>query len=718
MKHLTNILFAFMLTLCITAFAVGQVVTTDKPDYEPGEMMLITGNDFAADEQIRVRILDLDRNTIVHEQMVQADGFGGFSLSWQNPPLLDPNDVLYHAAAEAIGTSSNLSAIAYFTDGVPTRLSSPAPGPSSGVCGATITVYATLQYKPGSPGSWGDWAPLPGKTINFTLGSSSGSGITNANGYATAQLVVPEGATLLVASFAGDGAYNPVDLQNISFTVTGTCATAPTITCPSDITVNNATGLCGAIVTFTTPATATGTPTPTISYSPISGLFFPVGTTQVTATATNSAGSDQCTFNVTVNDNEAPIPQVASLPDVTGECSVNLIAPTATDNCAGTITGTTDKMVFDEQGTFVVTWTYNDGHGNTTTQTQNVVVKDVAAPVPNIATLPNATGECSVTLTVPTATDNCAGTITGTTTDPTTYDAQGEYTVTWTYDDGNGNTISQTQNVIVKDITAPVPNVATLADVIAQCSVNLPAAPTATDNCAGTVTGVADVTGPFGQGNHTIMWTYSDGNGNNSTQMQWVRVHDTQAPVVTAPGAKVFPICGPFDLGSASALDNCDGALTPTNNAPPSFPLGNTAVTWSATDAAGNTGTAAQNVTVNYGSVEGFLPPMAPYPTAINIKKGRTVPVKFRLTQCPGVSNVIANISVDEASGMSSDVIAPLDVVGTSAADVGTLFRYSASDDQYIFNLSTNNMVVGKTYRIRATLADGQIIYGFVRVTK
>src|SRR5690606_16146212 len=55
-------------------------------------------------------------------------------------------------------------------------------------------------------------------------------------------------------------------------------------------------------------------------------------------------------------------------------------------------------------------------------------------------------------------TDNCEGTITGTTTDPLTYNAQGTYTITWTYDDGNGNTSTQNQTVIVDDVTAPTAN--------------------------------------------------------------------------------------------------------------------------------------------------------------------------------------------------------------------------------------------------------------------
>ena len=77
----------------------------------------------------------------------------------------------------------------------------------------------------------------------------------------------------------------------------------------------------------------------------------------------------------------------ASLSDVTGQCQVtSLTAPTATDDCSGSVTGTHNaSLPITSQGTTVVTWTYTDGEGNTTTQTQNVVVNDDTNPVPDAA---------------------------------------------------------------------------------------------------------------------------------------------------------------------------------------------------------------------------------------------------------------------------------------------------------------------------------------------
>ncbi|MGA1790902.1 MAG: lamin tail domain-containing protein, partial [bacterium] len=157
-------------------------------------------------------------------------------------------------------------------------------------------------------------------------------------------------------------------------------------------------------------------------------------------------------------DTSPPEPDVFPLPDAVGECSAEIVTvPTATDDYSGSIAGTTtDPLIYTEQGTHTVTWTYDDGNGNSVTQTQTVIVQDVTAPVPDAATLPTVAGECSAEISaIPTATDNCSGTITGTTTDPLSFTEQGTHTVTWTYDDGNGNTATQTQTVTVEDVRPP-----------------------------------------------------------------------------------------------------------------------------------------------------------------------------------------------------------------------------------------------------------------------
>jgi hypothetical protein len=76
---------------------------------------------------------------------------------------------------------------------------------------------------------------------------------------------------------------------------------------------------------------------------------------------------------------------------------------------------------------------------------------------------------------------------------------------------------------------------------------------------------------------------------------------DDNPPVVEPPPDITVEAEGPLtpvDLGTATATDPEDGPVTATADATGPFPLGTTVVTWSATDAAGNTGTATQTVTV------------------------------------------------------------------------------------------------------------------------
>ncbi len=302
---------------------------------------------------------------------------------------------------------------------------------------------------------------------------------------------------------------------------------------PDQVTLANVTSQCS--VTSLTAPTATDNCAGTIigTHNATLPITTP-GTTVVTWTYNDGHGNTSTqTQNVIINDNTAPVANTASLANITDQCAItSLTAPTATDNCAGTITGSHNATLpITTQGTTVIIWTYNDGHGNASTQTQNVIISDNIAPIANLANLPAVTGNCSVaSLTAPTSTDNCAGMITGTHNATLPITAQGTTVVTWTYNDGHGNTSTQTQNVIINDNTAPVANLANLPNVTGQCSVTSLTAPTATDNCAGVITGTTGTTFPITTpGTTVVTWTYSDGHGNTSTQ--------TQNVIVTVPVA-------------------------------------------------------------------------------------------------------------------------------------------------------------------------------------
>jgi hypothetical protein len=305
------------------------------------------------------------------------------------------------------------------------------------------------------------------------------------------------------------------NLSNIVFATDAVAKSYPlAVVCPDNIYV-----YCGTQVVYQ-PVNYYACGDVTVTYNPPAGTSFPVGTTPVTVTISDTNGnSTNCTFTVTVLDTTPPVAPV--LPVLTNQCSVQVPAPTTTDDCAGTVTGTTtDPTNYTAQGTYTVHWSFSDGNGNTSMANQIVIVKDTIPPV--VPVLPVLTNQCSVQVPAPTTTDNCAGIVLGTTTDPTNYYNQGTYTVHWSFSDGNGNTSMANQTVIVKDTIPPVPPVLTSCSGTLCAPVTL-TAPTATDNCAGPVKGTTTTMFPITKcGTTVVTWTFKDGNGNTSTATQTV----------------------------------------------------------------------------------------------------------------------------------------------------------------------------------------------------
>jgi hypothetical protein len=98
-----------------------------------------------------------------------------------------------------------------------------------------------------------------------------------------------------------------------------------------------------------------------------SGDFFPVGTTTVTCTVTDGSGhTDVCTFDITVNDTEAPMIDTPCPESITrcGAQNVSWTPPTATDNCGVVQTDNNyNPGDFFEVGVYTVTYTFYDEAG-------------------------------------------------------------------------------------------------------------------------------------------------------------------------------------------------------------------------------------------------------------------------------------------------------------------------------------------------------------------
>ena len=182
-------------------------------------------------------------------------------------------------------------------------------------------------------------------------------------------------------------------------------------------------------------------------------------------------------------------------------------------------------------------------------------------------------------------------------------------TRTWTATDDDcdppDDTDFVTQTVTVHDTNEPV--VTAPAATNEQCLADVqppPATVPANDNCDGAIT--ASYVGETNSGICptliTRTWQAVDSCNNTGTATQVITVHDTNAPVVTAPAATNEQCLANVQPPPATvpANDNCDGAIT-------AYYVGQTnsgtcptiiTRTWQAVDSCNNTGTASQTITV------------------------------------------------------------------------------------------------------------------------
>jgi hypothetical protein len=156
-------------------------------------------------------------------------------------------------------------------------------------------------------------------------------------------------------------------------------------------------------------------------------------------------------------------------------------------------------------------------------------------------------------------------------------------------------TPNPTQAAVTTPVVSPPFNI-----TLASCAERRFGRAIAADVCdAGQVTVTNNAPNPFAVGANIVTWTGEDAQGRLGTATQTVTVVDTTDPIFTfVPPDVSMTNCGPASLGLPTATDDCAGTVGFTNNAPASFPVGTTIVTWTASDASGNTATASQSVQV------------------------------------------------------------------------------------------------------------------------
>lgn len=268
--------------------------------------------------------------------------------------------------------------------------------------------------------------------------------------------------------------------------------------------------------------------------------------------------------------------------------------------------------------------------------------------------------------------------------------ATGTYSVTVSNACGS---VSSTIAVTVGD--NEVPTIIAPAAITVNAGMNCTAdsvvlnSPITSDNCAiASVTNDAPASFPLGV--TTVTWTVTDGSGNSATATQMVTVVDATAPAIIAPSDITITAnsnCSvpAIMLGSPGTSDNCTIASV-TNDAPATFPIGTTTVTWTVTDGSGNSTTATQTVTVNppsgpatpgtisgpatnicgttavysIAAVPGATSYMWTVPPGVTINSGQgttSIHVSFLLTFASGSISVTANNSCSSSAASTLNII-------------------------------------------------------------
>ncbi|HKQ06351.1 MAG TPA: HYR domain-containing protein [Blastocatellia bacterium] len=328
--------------------------------------------------------------------------------------------------------------------------------------------------------------------------------------------------------------------------------TAPTITCPANVTRSNDPNQCGATVNYPAPTASDNCAgLGAISCSPASGSFFPTGTTSVTCTVRDAANNPaSCSFSVTVNDTQAPtITCPANVMQSTdpGQCNavVNYAAPTVTDNCPSSATPTCSPAAGSSfaKGTTTVNCTVTDASGNSAGCSFTVTVVDEQAPTitcpGNIMTTTDP-GQCSAKVNYTAqAMDNCPGVMVVCNPPSGSTFNKGTTAVTCTATDASGKTASCAFTVAVADKEKPTiacpPNQTAFQDSAFGATVNYPA-PTVHDNCPGVTSQCVPPSGSvFPLGATPVTCTATDTSGNTASCSFTVTV----VPPPSTAGAKV-----------------------------------------------------------------------------------------------------------------------------------------------------------------------------------
>ncbi len=455
-----------------------------------------------------------------------------------------------------------------------------------------------------------------------------------------------------------------------SAVVAGTTVSVCVLECPADVVVTaNATqgGQPGAFVTYAAASIQSGD-CDGVSNTPASGSFFTVGTHSIVST---SGTGQTCSFSVTVLDTTPPTiscPAAVTRTAPSGATEYTFDPPdspgTPTFSASGTATLTFVRSddtpaVFDDQGVEVtpavvhsltdpwpigttgIQWKVTDAGGRTATCSQTVTIVEAGAREA-------VTISCPANVSVEAPSGSCEATVSNLGT-PTTNPSDSNVDVVGVRSDGR------------------------------------------------------PLTDPFPAGTTQITWTATDNLGGTSascTQTVTVTVPnsgDTTPPTFTTVPQNVTTTTSSCsvvlddELGVAQATDagTCNGSVTITRTGVPPgnvFPTGTTTVIYTATDAAGNSTSVIQLVTVTESPA---IPPTITAPADVVAYTGAGATSCGTVVSDATLGTVIANDNCSLASVTRTGVPAG------NAFPVGTTtITYRATDASGNFTEDTQVVTV------------------------
>lgn len=492
-----------------------------------------------------------------------------------------------------------------------------AANPTSIAFGASSTVSVSGGSGSGSVGYTVDGASASICSVNAT------SGLVTTLGVGTCKINAVKAADTQFEEASASASITIFD--NVPPVLSG---------CPGNLSVK-ATSVSGAVVSWTAP-TATdnvnGAVTPLGSATP--GSTFPIGVTPVTYNATDGSGNtSSCTFDVSVGKMDGSITALATPSSInfgqtssigvsgtgTGALTYS-VAPASAGICSVSGAGLVSTLGVGSCTINVVRAA--DAHYTEATASASVSIKDATAPVlsacpANIVTKATSASGASVSWSAPTALDDVDGAITPTAgaASGSTF-AIGTTAVTYTATDKAGNksscsfdvsvtkmdgaitasaspstiTFKQTSSIVVSGSGSGALSFAVQSGSTGRCAVDAAGLVTT----LGTGVCVIDVV-------RSADATYSEAHATAS-----VTINDAGAPVISSCPANIAQKATSASGATVTwtpptALDDVDGAVTPTGSAAPgaTFAIGTTPVTYTATDSAGNKSTCAFEVTVS-----------------------------------------------------------------------------------------------------------------------